>query len=397
MAPFLFPCLLFSEILIILERLLKKCYPVHHPEMEITKPTLLLSEEIARRNIQNMAQKAIDHGLNFRPHFKTHQSAEIGEWFREAGVKSITVSSLTMAIYFAEFGWNDITIAFPVNIPEIPEMNELAGRINLNLLIENTEGLEALQEKITWHTGIFIKIDTGYSRTGIEAHRTQLIDELLAGIQKSPLLQFKGFLSHTGHTYHANSTNDIYSRHFDALLKMKSLKARYSAEWPELMISLGDTPSCSICDKFDGIDEIRPGNFVFYDLMQYKLGSCQLSDIAIRMVCPVVAVHTSRNEVVIYGGAVHFAKDSIINIDGKPLFGRIVVEHEGQKILLDEKNYLHGLSQEHGILKITPRDLQYFKPGNLVEIIPVHSCLTANLMGEYLTTKGEVIKMMPFY
>lgn len=365
--------------------------------MEITKPTLLLSKEIAQRNIQNMARKAKEHGLIFRPHFKTHQSVEIGEWFREAGVECITVSSLTMANYFAEYGWDDITIAFSVNIPEIPEMNELAGRINLNLLIENKEGLEALQEKITWHTGVFVKIDTGYNRTGIEANRTQLIDELLEIIQKSPLLQFKGFLSHTGHTYHSNSTHDIFSRHFDALLKMKALKSRYISEWPEMIISLGDTPSCSICDNFDGVDEIRPGNFVFYDLMQFKLGVCQLTDIAVRMVCPVVAVHPSRNEVVIYGGAIHFAKDSIINIDGKPLFGRIVVEDDGKKILLDEKNYLHGLSQEHGILKITPRDLHYFKPGRLIEIIPVHSCLTANLMGEYLTTEGETIKMMPFY
>lgn len=365
--------------------------------MEITKPTLLLSKEIALRNIQNMVRKAKDHGLNFRPHFKTHQSAEIGEWFREAGVQCITVSSLTMANYFAEFGWNDITIAFSVNIPEIPEMNELAERIDLNLLIENKEGLEALQEKITWHTGVFIKIDTGYNRTGIEANRTQVIDELLEIIQKSPLLQFKGFLSHTGHTYHANSKNDIYSRHFDALLKMKALKARYISEWPDLIISIGDTPSCSICDNFDGVDEIRPGNFVFYDLMQFKLGVCQLSDIAVRMVCPVVAVHPSRNEVVIYGGAIHFAKDSIINIDGKPLFGRIVVNDGDKKILLDEKNYLHALSQEHGILKITPRDLHYFTPGTLIEIIPVHSCLTANLMKEYMTTEGEIIKMMPFY
>ena len=376
---------------------MKICRSAYCSEMEITKPTLLLSKEIALRNIQNMVRKAKDHGLNFRPHFKTHQSAEIGEWFREAGVKCITVSSLTMANYFAEFGWNDITIAFSVNIPEIPEMNELAERIDLNLLIENKEGLEALQEKITWHTGVFIKIDTGYNRTGIEANRTQVIDELLEIIQKSPLLQFKGFLSHTGHTYHANSKNDIYSRHFDALLKMKALKARYISEWPDLIISIGDTPSCSICDNFDGVDEIRPGNFVFYDLMQFKLGVCQLSDIAVRMVCPVVAVHPSRNEVVIYGGAIHFAKDSIINIDGKPLFGRIVVNDGDKKILLDEKNYLHALSQEHGILKITPRDLHYFTPGTLIEIIPVHSCLTANLMKEYMTTDGEIIKMMPFY
>jgi D-serine deaminase-like pyridoxal phosphate-dependent protein len=363
--------------------------------MEITKPTLVLSREVAQRNIENMARKAKKLGLIFRPHFKTHQSAEIGEWFREAGVDRITVSSLTMANYFADFGWSDITIAFPVNILEIPEMNELAGRINLNLLIENREGLEALQKKITWHVGVFIKIDTGYNRTGIEANNTQLIDELLETIQKSPLIQFRGFLAHTGHTYHANSTNDIFSRHFDALLKMKALKARYISEWPELIISLGDTPSCSLCDKFDGVDEIRPGNFVFYDLTQHKLGVCQLTDIAVRMICPVVAVHPSRNEVVIYGGAIHFAKDSIINIDGKKLFGRIVVDNEGNKTLLDEKNYLHALSQEHGILKITPRDLNLFKPGMLVEIIPVHSCLTANLMKEYLTTDGKVIRMMP--
>ncbi len=365
--------------------------------MEITKPTLLLSKEIALRNIQNMVRKANDYGLIFRPHFKTHQSAEIGEWFRDAGVKRITVSSFTMANYFAEIGWDDITIAFSVNIPEIPEINELAGRINLNVLIENKEGLTALQKKITWHTGVFIKIDTGSNRTGIDASRTVLIDELLETIQKSPLLQFKGFLSHTGNTYQATSTHDIFSRHFDALLKMKALKSRYRSEWPELIISIGDTPSCSICDNFDSVDEIRPGNFVFYDLMQFKLGVCKLTDIAIRMVCPVIAVHPSRNEVVIYGGAIHFAKDSIINIDGKPLFGRILIEENDKKILLDERNYLHGLSQEHGILKITPQDLHYFKPGNLIEIIPVHSCLTANLMREYLTTEGETIRMMPQY
>lgn len=365
--------------------------------MEIVRPTLLLSKEIALRNIENMSRKAKDLHLNFRPHFKTHQSAEIGEWFRDAGVQCITVSSLTMANYFADAGWNDITIAFSVNIPEIPEINELAGRIKLNVLIENTEGLHALQEKITWHTGVFIKIDTGYNRTGIEANRTPLIDHLLEGIQKSPLLQFKGFLSHTGHTYQANSTHDIFSRHFDALLKMKALKTRYQSEWPELIISLGDTPSCSICDNFDGVDEIRPGNFVFYDLMQYKLGVCQLSDIAVRMVCPVVSVHPSRNEVVIYGGAIHFAKDSIVNLDGKLLYGRVVVNDDETKILLDEKNYLHALSQEHGILKVNPRELHFFKPGELIEIIPVHSCLTANLMKEYLTTDGEILKMMPFY
>src|SRR5674476_480391 len=204
--------------------------------MEIVRPTLLLDKNIALRNIENMVSKARDLHLNFRPHFKTHQSAEIGQWFRAAGVKCITVSSFTMASYFADNGWDDITIAFSVNIPEIPEINELAGRIKLNILIENNEGLTALQKQITWHMGVFIKIDTGYNRTGIESNRTPLIDQLLENIQKSPLLEFKGFLSHTGHTYQANSTHDIFSRHFDAILKMKMLKSRYQNEWPDLIV-----------------------------------------------------------------------------------------------------------------------------------------------------------------
>jgi len=342
-----------------------------------------------------MALKANSFKLNFRPHFKTHQAAVVGEWFRQFGVNSITVSSVKMASYFANHGWTDITIAFPVNILEIDEINTLAGKIKLNLVIENREALAYLCKFIKYPVGIFIKIDTGYNRTGISPERTNLIDALLEKIKETSILSFQGFLSHTGHTYHADSLNDIYSRHFDALLKMRALKNRYKYGWPELKISLGDTPSCSICENFDEVDEIRPGNFVFYDLTQHKLGVCTLDDIAVKMACPVVAIHGSRNEVVIYGGAVHFSKESIINIDGKKLFGRVIVSSGTENILLDEKNYVRALSQEHGILQVTPKDLKYFKVGDLVEILPVHSCLTANLMEQYLSTGDEVISRMP--
>ena len=63
----------------------------------ITRPTLLLDEVQAVKNIIYMVSKSKAHGKQFRPHFKTHQSAEIGGWFRKAGVKTITVSSVSMA------------------------------------------------------------------------------------------------------------------------------------------------------------------------------------------------------------------------------------------------------------------------------------------------------------
>ncbi|MEN8116344.1 MAG: alanine racemase [Bacteroidota bacterium] len=363
--------------------------------VEIIRPTFVVDKEICLRNIEKMVQKAEQHKLRFRPHFKTHQSAEVGEWFKLYGVNAITVSSVRMAEYFATNGWKDITIAFPLNLPEINSIKRLAASVKLNVLVENKEGAQILADKTTNKTGVYIKIDTGTQRTGIKASRTSAIDSIVEILSNNKKLTFKGFLSHTGNTYQAKSANEIFSRHFDALLKMKSLKNRYKKKFPQVEISMGDTPSFSICGNFDGVDEIRPGNFVFYDLMQHNLGVCKMDDIAVKMVCPVVAKHSSRNEIVIYGGAVHFSKDTIPNIDGKSLYGRIRINMEGEQVLLDSKNYLSKLSQEHGILKVTPANFKRINVGDLVEIIPVHSCLTANVMGYYQATDGKIITMMP--
>lgn len=365
--------------------------------LKIVRPTLIVDKTIALNNIEKMTAKAARNGLKFRPHFKTHQSAEIGEWFRKSGVSAITVSSVQMARYFAGYGWNDITLAFPVNILEMGEINQLAATIRFNVVIENTAAASALVQHIKNPLGVYIKIDTGYYRTGISSSKTSAIIALIKTLEENKNLVFKGFLAHTGHTYHAKSLNEIYSLHFDALLKLKKLKNKFVKEFPGIEISLGDTPSASVCANFDGIDEIRPGNFVFYDLMQYQLGVCGIDNIAVKLVCPVVAKHSSRNEIVIYGGAVHLSKEGIQNSNGKPMYGRILVLNDGRKMLLDQKNYVTRLSQEHGILRVAQQNFKHFEIGDLVEILPVHSCLTANLMGFYQTTDGEVLKMMPKY
>lgn len=364
---------------------------------EITRPTLIVDKEICLRNIENMAKKAAKYNLKFRPHFKTHQSEKIGEWFKLFGVDAITVSSVQMAEYFATNGWADITIAFPVNILEIENINRLAATIKLNILVENKEAAIFLADKIVHPLGVYIKIDTGAHRTGISASKISKINSVVLSLLINNKLLFKGFLTHAGHTYSAKSTNEIFSRHFDSLLKLKALKQKYKKDYPNIEISIGDTPSSSICTTFDGVDEIRPGNFVFYDLMQQNLGVCTFDDIAIKIICPVVSKHNSRNEIVIYGGGVHFSKESITNINGKQMFGRIVIRKEGEKVLLDTLNYVSKLSQEHGILKVSQKQFNNLNIGDLLEIIPTHACLTANLMRYYQTTEGEIITMMPKY
>ncbi|MCF8363659.1 MAG: alanine racemase [Prolixibacteraceae bacterium] len=363
--------------------------------MEIKRPTLVLNKTTCLQNIELMADKAQRHKLRFRPHFKTHQSIEIGRWFRNFGVEHITVSSVKMAQYFASDGWKDITIAFPFNIHEVDDLNSLSANTKINIVVDNPITIDLIKDKIENPLDVFIKVSTGYNRVGITSSSYSQIENLLSAINEHPKLTFKGFISHAGHAYEASSRNDIQNIHFDAVMKLNRLKNYFTRRYPDLELSVGDTPSCSISEYFKGIDEIRPGNFIFNDLVQNNLGVCNIDDIAVRMHCPVISKQQNRNEIVIYGGAIHLSKDYIQNIDGKALFGRIIISIDGEKKLLNPKNYLVRLSQEHGIVRLTNRMFKHVEIGNIIEVLPVHSCLTANCMGNFITHKGEHIEMMP--
>ena len=218
-----------------------------------------------------------------------------------------------------------------------------------------------------------------------------MLDEILTGILNFDLVEFKGFLAHSGHTYKAGSIDKIIVIHNDCLQKMQKLKLHYFKTFPRLIISIGDTPSCSLMDNSDGVDEIRPGNFVFYDLMQNQFGSCSIDQIALCVACPVVAKYKERNEIVIYGGAIHFSKEYILNNSGKKISGLVVeIENKGWSSPLDGM-YVSSISQEHGIIKTSDEHFDKFKVGDIIGILPVHACLTANLMGRYFTFENEMI------
>jgi D-serine deaminase-like pyridoxal phosphate-dependent protein len=348
----------------------------------IKKPTLILDENKCKKNLRLMFEKSVRNQIDFRPHFKTHQSREIGLWFRDLGIDKITVSSIAMAEYFSK-DWKDITIAFPVNVLEIEEINSLAENIKLNLLIESNETIDFLKTNLTQKVNFFIKIDVGYHRTGIQPEKTALIDEILDDFKTSDLLEFKGFLSHAGHTYKCRSNAEVLKIHDESLKLLSTLKNNYLKRYPNLVISYGDTPSCSIAEDFSGCDEIRPGNFVFYDLAQEQISSCDFDQIAVAMACPIVATHPQRNEIVIYGGGVHFSKEGLVNKKFGTIYG-LVVEKKGDSwgnIVPDM--YIKNLSQEHGIVSVPKTESSKYKIGDYLLILPVHSCMTNNLMRNF--------------
>jgi D-serine deaminase-like pyridoxal phosphate-dependent protein len=175
---------------------------------------------------------------------------------------------------------------------------------------------------------------------------------------------------------------------------MKELKTHYNAEYPNLITSLGDTPTCSTATNFEGVDEIRPGNFVFYDLVQWSLGVCKLEDIAVAMACPIIAKHPDRKELVIYGGGVHFSKD-VGNIKGSktPFYGYVTDIKKTGWENIDLNSFYSKMSQEHGIIKADKNCFEKYNVGDVIGVIPIHSCMTADLFDQYATSEGRIMRL----
>ena len=358
----------------------------------IIRPTLFLNERIAQRNIERMADKAKKSGILFRPHFKSHQSAAIGEWFREKGINAITVSSLKMARYFSENGWDDITVAFPVNPLEHELINALSAEISLGLIFESTAQIELLRKNLKNKVIAWVEIDVGDRRSGIWWEQQDELIKVATSLKEERLFQFKGILTHSGYSYNSRNQDQVKMVYKESVLKMNELKDNLQENgFENMMISFGDTPTCSVMDEFPGINEMRPGNFVFYDIMQEQISSCTWQDISIALACPVVALHPLRNEFVIHGGAVHLSKERILMEGEVESWGKICLGNDDGWAEPLEDTFVKNISQEHGIIKTTTEILTKLSIGDIVFLLPVHSCLTADLMKGYTTTDGNQI------
>jgi len=93
--------------------------------------------------------------------------------------------------------------------------------------------------------------------------------------------------------------------------------------------------------------------------------------------------------------AIHFSKDTVENEKDEAIFGALVNLTENGWEPMSKTYYLKKVSQEHGILSVEDNDVfNQIKVGDILGIIPVHSCLAANLMGKYLTLENKEVLHM---
>ena len=352
--------------------------------MNIPTPAFLVDRSIVEQNCARMRAKAQASAVSFRPHVKTHKVIEIARMQHGGGVGPITVSTMAEAEFFADAGFRDITYAVPIAPEKLPRAAALAARIErLNILIDSQPALRAVEEFSGAHGvifDVFLKVDCGYHRAGVDPDDPDSA-RLAIAISRSPAIHFQGLLTHAGHSYNARDTEEIRRIAAEEILSLTRFRALIGLD--DAIRSIGSTPTTSVVDTFSDTDEVRRGNYVFFDAFQATLGSCSMKDVAISVLATVVGSYPARGEAIIDAGALALSKDVspehlhanfgygiVCDVSLNPLPARLV-----------------SLSQEHGKVRMAAPP----PVGTRVRIIPNHSCLTAAMYERYHVIDGDAI------
>ena len=347
---------------------------------DLATPALLLDLDKLERNLRRMAEKTRLAGVRLRPHIKTHKCVEVAQRQVEAGSSGLTVSTLYEAEVLADHGFDDLVWAFPLILNRIDSVCRLADRCRFGVVVDSSEAVTAL-EATSYPLGVWLKVDCGYHRAGVDPERDSA-SRLARRVAESPSLQFQGLLTHSGHAYKADSRNQLRRVAEQECSVMVTFAERLRADGIEVpSVSIGSTPAMSVVESLDGIDEARPGNYVFYDQTQVELGACDITDCAVTVLSSVVSCQQGSDHAVIDAGALALSKDSGREASPPAVMGRVFENYP--EATLSRAHRVYGLSQEHGLVSGS------LEIGSRIRILPNHSCLTVACFDEYHVVRDD--------
>ena len=366
---------------------------------DLPTPSLILDRTRLAANAARMRARAERLGVTLRPHLKTAKSAHVAE-LALAGKGPITVSTLAEADYFLGRGFRDITYAVGIVPAKLDHAAQLqrAGA-DLKILTDDAEVAASIATRgreLGQTFRVLIEIDTGLGRAGVAPEAPELlpIAEALGNGAPAGGAELVGVLAHAGHSYHCHSVDEVKEIAEDERAgAVKAAQRLRDAGFPCPVVSVGSTPTAVHAERLDGVTEIRPGNYVFFDLFQVGVGSCAIEDLAVSVLASVTGHHRPRNHLVIDAGALALSKDTGAN-EHRPGTGYGLICLPGGKVPLPGLAVL-DVHQEHGIVAhakgldaVSKLPFERFPVGSRVRVLPNHVCMTAAMYGRYYVTDG---------
>jgi len=354
-------------------------------------PGLVLDIAKVKRNAAEMSRRIKQFGADLRPHIKTHKCIEVARIQTAGHSGAVTVSTLAEARAFAANGFSKITYAVPIEPGKFNEAIAISRDCELSLITDDTDvpgQLNDAARKANVRLNLFLKVDCGYHRCGVEPTDPQAT-ETPRRISNASNLRFAGILTHAGHSYNCQTKAEVLAlakHERDVMADFGEALRKEVGEVP--IVSIGSTPTITSVDHLDGIDEVRPGNYIFFDAFQATLGSCDFDDCALTVLASVVHRDRARRKVIIDAGAIALSKDrGPIGLNPDCGYGR-VLDLEGKDLNLT----VSEMSQEHGTVIVKDeKTFDRLRVGSRVRVLANHSCLTAAQHSHYNVLEGDNI------
>lgn len=348
-------------------------------------PSLLIYEERVKQNIARMIAVLDGQPARWRPHLKTVKLESMTRLLVEAGVsaaKCATTLELAMA---CQAGMRDVLVAYPhtgENARRIAEIARKFPQVRVSAIVDSKEQLPVWMET---PVGLFIDINAGMNRTGIERRQCDEIAELATAIQANGIT-LRGL-----HFYDGNSnepdlvqrTQRAHERYGDLLQILAGLEKKGI---PIEEVVTAGTPAfpCAVSYKplWQGpfVHRVSPGTVVYCDVS--SLGQLPQE----YGLTPAVAVlsrvisHPKRGVVTCDAGHKSVSVDS-----GVP--NCVAVEHPELRALKPSEEHLPFELGE----AVTPPEL-----GSILYLIPRHVCPTVNNFDRAAIVRGgKVVAVEP--
>src|SRR6201988_2277449 len=348
---------------------------------ELETPAVVVDLDVMERNLSRVADYCRTNHLLLRPHTKTHKIPELAKRQIASGATGITVAKVGEAEGMLDAGIDDILIAYPiVGTQKTARLARLAERAKISVSLDSEDAaqeISAAASRQGTKIGVLIEMDVGFGRCGL-SNENDLVT-LAQKITELPGLEFKGLMFFPGHFGVEPEERASMRAQVNEFLE-QSIAAFERASLPLAVVSGGSTPTAYEGGLFHGVNEMRPGTYIFNDRNTVAISAASLSDCALSVVVTVVSTAV-KGHAVVDGGSKTFSYDRFQSGDERG-FG-IVKEDPAVEV--------ERFSEEHGHLNIGRSERSY-RVGDRLSIIPNHVCTTVNMHDEIYGVRGEQVE-----
>lgn len=348
-------------------------------------PCMVIDVAQAERNVLAMQAQADALGCALRPHIKTHKMPFFAKMQMEAGAKGITCAKVSEAEVMADGGLDDIFIAYPmVGAFRIRRAIALSRRVRrLILAVDSLEGAAALNEAAQaagTRLEVRLEVDTGARRTGAPREEAAKLAKAISGLAN---LDLTGIYTFKSLVFQGKPTmdNELAAQEEGELMRDIAAAVR-EAGVPLRDVSAGSTPTGQGVAATGMVNEIRPGTYIFKDIMLTKENAGTVDEIAVRLYATVVSTPTPEFAV-IDGGTKTFPMDVPIMTPPMNYPGYAAVE--GRSDL-----HLSRMNEEHGMVT-SDGGATGLHVGQKLALLPIHVCTALNMQNAvYLLENGQL-------